>query len=123
MIIAVDFDGTCADHAYPHIGTEVPNCVRTLNDLNKAGHRLILWTMRSGDLLKVAVQWFEYHNVTLYGVQRNPTQGEWTSSPKCYAQIYIDDAALGAPVIHPPGFNRPCVDWLAVRRQFRLDDA
>ena len=121
MIIAVDFDGTCVEHCYPEVGEEVPHCIRTLNDLNKAGHRLILWTMRSGEHLEQAVNWFEENHITLYGIQRNPDQDEWTTSPKAYAEIYIDDAALGAPLILPHGSTRPCIDWIQVRDYLNLD--
>ena len=48
FIIAVDFDGTCVEHDYPAVGLDVENAVETLRALNKAGHRLILFTMRSG---------------------------------------------------------------------------
>jgi hypothetical protein len=121
MIIAVDFDGTCVDHHYPLIGREAPEAVRTLIDLTKQGHQLILWTMRSGQTLEDAVEWFTKNDIRLHAVQKNPTQSSWTSSNKCLANIYIDDAALGAPLIDLPHFNRPCIDWLKVRKFFQLD--
>ena len=30
------------------------------------------------------------------------------------ADIYVDDAAFGCPLIRPKGFRRPCVDWETV---------
>lgn len=124
-IIAVDFDGTVVDHRFesktdlvPH----APHAVRTLKDLTNSGARLILWTMRSGSKLDEAVQWYEDNNIPLWGVQKNPEQETWSQSPKAYAQIYIDDAALGAPLIKPEGFARPCIDWLAVRKYFQMKD-
>lgn len=117
MIIAVDFDGTCVDHQYPLVGDPAPGAVETLRALMKK-HRLILWTMRSGKFLDDATKWFARHGIELYGVQANPTQGEWTSSPKAYANVYIDDAGFGAPLIHPRGFNRPCIDWEKVKERF-----
>ena len=47
MIIAIDFDGTCVTHEYPYIGKDI-GAVPVLQRLVKAGHELILWTMRSG---------------------------------------------------------------------------
>ena len=38
----------------------------------------------------------------------------WTTSPKAFAHVYIDDAAYGCPLLHPPGFHRPCVNWAAI---------
>ena len=58
-IIAVDFDGTCVEHEYPNIGLDVEGAVETLRTLNNKGHRLILFTMRSGDKLDKAVKWFK----------------------------------------------------------------
>ena len=52
MIIAVDFDGTIVQHKYPHIGAEIPFAIESLLELQKEGHQLILWTYRTGDLLR-----------------------------------------------------------------------
>jgi hypothetical protein len=108
-VIAVDFDGTCVTHEYPRVGDDI-GAERVLSKINEAGGKLILWTMRSGKELEDAVNWFNIKRIALYGVQRNPTQGNWTSSPKAYAQIYIDDAALGCPLVENEG-GRPYVDW------------
>lgn len=114
MIIAIDFDGTCVMHDYPKVGEDI-GAVPVLKELVNAGHQLILWTMRcdsgvkSGQFesgLTDAIDWFKQNNIPLYGIQRNPDQDSWTKSPKAYAQLYIDDAALGAPLttINCPNF-------------------
>ena len=113
MIIGVDFDGTVVRHEYPEIGDEVPGAVAVLKDMVLAGHKIILWTMRSGDTLQAAVLWFAGRGIDLYGVNMNPDQ-DWSTSPKAYCHIYIDDAALGCPMVHPP-MVREYVDWPAVR--------
>lgn len=112
LIIGIDFDGTCVTHEYPRVGSDV-GAVPTLKALTDAGHRLILWTMRSGQYLEDARQWFADNDIPLYAANENPEQHEWTSSPKVYAQLYIDDAAFGCPLIYEPGV-RPYVDWTAV---------
>jgi hypothetical protein len=59
-----------------------------------------------------AVNWFKKWDIPLYGIQSDPQQKAWTSSPKCYAEIYIDDAALGAPLTYNPDMSdRPFIDW------------
>lgn len=125
MIIAIDFDGTCVAHEFPNIGRDI-GAVPVLKRLVENGHHLILWTMRSnngnlplvtetgieqvsGNFLDDAIQWFRDNGIPLYGVQSNPTQHKWTTSPKAYAEIYIDDAALGVPLV--VGNHRPYVDW------------
>ena len=55
MTIAVDFDGTIVEHKYPSIGKEIPFATATLKMLQRDGHRLILWTVREGELLDEAV--------------------------------------------------------------------
>ena len=52
MIIAVDFDGTIVEHRYPRIGEEIPFAVETLKLLQQEKHRLILWSVREGELLQ-----------------------------------------------------------------------
>lgn len=130
MDIAVDFDGTCVTHEFPEVGKDI-GAQRVLKRLVEKGHRLILWTMRNncanntgyaeevpeihnGNHLDDAVEWFKRNEIPLYGIQRNPTQDTWTKSPKAYAQLYIDDAALGCPLIYPGFGVRPYVDWYKV---------
>ncbi len=114
MIIAIDFDGTCVVHKYPEIGEDI-GAVPVLKDLIAEGHQLVLFTMRGGKCLVKAVRWFTDNDIDLYGVNVNPTQSKWTDSPKAFAELYIDDAALGIPMVRPPG-ERPYVDWIEVRK-------
>ena len=53
--IAVDFDGTIVTHEYPKIGREIPFAIETLKMLIRDQHRLILWSVREGELLQEAV--------------------------------------------------------------------
>lgn len=101
MEICIDFDGTCTTHEYPIIGAEI-GAAPVLKKLTDKGHKLILFTMRSGKELKEAYDWFVAHGIPVYGVQSNPTQILWTQSPKAYGQLYIDDAALGCPLSKKP---------------------
>jgi hypothetical protein len=111
MIIAVDFDGTCVSHEFPQIGTPI-GAPWVLRRLVESGHQLILHTMRSGEGLDDAVNWFKELEIPLFGINQNPTQHTWTSSPKPYANLYIDDAALGVPLIFNKEVSeRPYVDW------------
>ena len=120
-IIAVDFDGTCVEHNYPAIGMEVEGAVEVLRALNKRGHRIILNTMRSGEKLDAAVKWFSDRKIELWSVNHNPEQEEWTSSPKVYADLYIDDSALGCPIMFIDGVRRPVVKWSKIRMMLEND--
>lgn len=115
MVLAIDFDGTAVTHDYPRVGKDIGSAP-VLKELVQNGNQLILWTMRSGKELEDAVNWFAENDIPLYGVQRNPSQDTWTNSPKCYAQIYIDDAALGCPLTFDEALSdRTFVDWTEVR--------
>lgn len=117
MKIAVDFDGTIVDHRFPDIGEPVPWAFYWLDALQRAGAKLILYTMRSdgqvdGDVLTKAVAFCRENGIEFYGVNRDPDQDAWTSSPKAFAHVYIDDAAMGCPLIeNPRASGRPMVDW------------
>ena len=112
MILCIDFDGTCVTHEYPKIGKDI-GAEDVLKELVKNGHQLILWTMRSGETLDIAVKWFEERSIPLFGINENPTQKTWTTSNKAYAHKYIDDAAMGAPLKEDirGGLHRPYIDW------------
>ena len=115
MIIAIDFDGTVVTHEYPTIGRDI-GAVPVLKRIGAKGHKIILWTMRSGESLQAAVDWYAKHEISLFGINQNPEQS-WSQSPKAYAHLYIDDAALGCPVLLAPDGGRPYVDWRRVARQ------
>lgn len=114
MFIAIDFDGTIVDHAYPHIGRPVPEAIDYMKKFQDLGARLILYTMRDGKFLEDAVNYCKENGVEFYAHNTNPTQKRWTSSQKVYAHIYIDDAAFGCPKVLINTFERPCVDWRVV---------
>ena len=100
MLIAVDFDGTIVTHKYPAIGEEIPFAVDTLKMLRQDGHKLILWSVREGELLDAAVQWCHERGLEFYAVNSNYPQGALFAdrsdkSNKVIADIYIDDKNLG----------------------------
>jgi hypothetical protein len=112
--IAIDFDGTVVAHEYPKIGKDI-GAVPVLKKLVNSGHLLILNTMRSGEQLQEAIKWFSDNRIALYGINRDPGQEKWTTSPKVFAHIYIDDAALGCPLKFDYAIcDRPFVDWLKI---------
>lgn len=121
QIIAIDFDGTITvvEHDFPSIGKEVPYAIDTMLELQALGHKLILWTIRSASYLKQAKDFLEDKGIKLWGTNENPTQKYWSGSPKVHADIFIDDMAFGCPLIQP-AVGRPYVDWLQVRKHFKL---
>ncbi|MCL2220507.1 MAG: hypothetical protein FWC23_10275 [Chitinispirillia bacterium] len=112
--IAVDFDGTCVTHEYPRVGRDV-GAVPVLRKIAHT-HKLILWTMRSGPELDAAVEWFAKNGIPLWSANCNPEQTKWTSSPKSYADLYIDDTALGAPLKKGGSGEKDYMNWEEVER-------
>lgn len=111
-IIAIDFDGTCVEADYPRVGKDLPWAVTVLQLLVANNCKLILYTMRDGQELIDAINWFEYRLIPLYGIQRHPLQQAWTDghgSPKCLATHYIDDRNIGIPLRNDT--KEPAVDW------------
>ena len=138
MTINVDFDGTCVTHSFPTLGNDI-GAVPVLKRLVAEGHQLILFTMRSdrketqevedkdisnvvGDFLTQAIDWFKDNDIPLYGIQTNPTQYQWTSSPKSYAPVMIDDSAVGCPLTRDKSISdRPFVDWDKVEEWLEIN--
>ena len=97
MLIAVDFDGTIVEHRYPAIGRELPFATDTLRRLTADGHRLILWTVREGQLLDEALEWCKERGVTFYAVNRDYPEQEFGEgvARKIKVDVVIDDRNLG----------------------------
>ena len=99
MIIAVDFDGTIVEHRYPKIGEEKPFAIETLKMLIRDHHKLILWSVREGELLDEAIQWCRERGVEFYAVNRDYPEEDprynQSFSRKLKADYFIDDRNIG----------------------------
>lgn len=98
MTIAVDFDGTIVEHRYPNIGPEIPFAIDTLKMLIAERHRLVLWTVREGELLDEAVEYCRQRGVEFYAVNKDypeekPSDSNY--SRKLKVELFIDDRNLG----------------------------
>ncbi len=99
MIIAVDFDGTLVEHAYPQIGKPVPFAIEALKRLQREEHQIILWSVREGQLLQDAVNYCHERGLDFYAVNSNfpDEQGihDGMTARKLTADLFIDDRNLG----------------------------
>jgi len=97
LIIAVDFDGTIVEDAYPEIGNPMLFAFETLKELNKDGHRLILWTYRYGHRLQEAVDFCSKKGIEFYAVNKNYPEEKFEGkvSRKINADFFIDDRNIG----------------------------
>lgn len=98
MTIAIDFDGTIVEHRYPKIGPEIPFAIDTLKMLISERHRLILWTVREGELLDEAVEYCRQRGVEFYAVNKDYPEeksGDSNYTRKLKVDLFIDDRNLG----------------------------
>jgi hydroxymethylpyrimidine pyrophosphatase-like HAD family hydrolase len=96
-VIAIDFDGTVVEHKYPEIGKEMLFAFATLNALQQKGHKLILWTIRTGNLLEEAVDYCKKNGIEFYAVNKNYPEEilDEKTSRKLNADVFIDDRNVG----------------------------
>ena len=97
LLIAVDFDGTIVEDAYPKIGTPKIFAFETMKRLEQDGHRLILWTYRSGKRLTEAVAFCKENGIDFYAVNNSFPEEifEGKVSRKINADYFIDDRNIG----------------------------
>lgn len=97
LIIAVDFDGTIVENAYPKIGKPKLFAFETLKRLQNDGHRLILWTFRAGKQLSEAEEFCIKNGVTFYAINSSFPDEKWETkqSRKIHADVFIDDRNVG----------------------------
>ncbi len=97
LIIAVDFDGTIVEDAYPKIGKTRIFAFETLQRLQQDGHRLILWTYRSGIKLQEAIEFCRENGIEFYAVNASFPEEKFDNdrSRKIHADLFIDDRNIG----------------------------
>lgn len=89
MVIAVDFDGTITDkNIFPEIGKFKEHAIDALKNLQKHGHKVVLWTCREGAWLDCARGALFQEGLQLDGYNYSPYQ---LQSRKIVADVYIDD--------------------------------
>lgn len=99
MNIAIDFDGTIVEHKYPEIGKEIPFAIETLKKLQNDGHKLILWSCRTGSLLQEAIDYCKERGLVFYAANldfpEEDVENNVNYSRKLKVEMFIDDRNLG----------------------------
>jgi len=102
-VIAVDFDGTLCEYAFPKIGEQKQHHKELLDLLvvmRQNGHKLILWTCRGDNeeypCLSEAVHWCRKQGLEFDAINENikGTKKLSGTSPKVLADYYLDDRSL-----------------------------
>jgi hypothetical protein len=103
LTIAVDFDGTLCEYAFPKIGEQKESHKELLDlliKLRENGHKLILWTCRGDNeaypCLSEAIDWCKQKGLEFDAINENIIGTKKLSgpSPKVVADFYLDDKAI-----------------------------
>lgn len=92
-IIAVDFDGTIVENAFPSIGPINYDIVAKLRKEKKEGAVIILWTTRQNESLEEAIDFMNVYDIPFDYVNKNADCIDFDTSRKIFADIYLDDRA------------------------------
>lgn len=96
-IIAVDFDGTLCENAWPGIGEARAGVIDYVLGQQMTGAKLILWTNRKDERLEEAVKWCAARGIAFDAVNENlPEVIErfGGDTRKVFANEYLDDRAV-----------------------------
>lgn len=99
-VYAIDFDGVLARSLYPKIGNPIQNNIDYVKELKKKGNTIILWTCRTDNELKDAVNWLEDHDLIFDYVNENTDENiekYGNDTRKIVADYYIDDKNFSIP--------------------------
>ncbi len=97
MVIAVDFDGTIVEDCYPEIGDPKIFAFETLIEFQKHNHQLILWTTRTGNELKQAVDYCKSNGVEFYAVNASYPEEQFVgkASRKINCDVFLSEKNIG----------------------------
>ena len=104
-IIAVDFDGTLCFSEFPKLGEPNRFLIEYLKDQRLHGAKIILYTCRVGDALKVAVDFCKIYGLGFDAINENlPEIIECFGGDtrKITADVYIDDQAVNLKMLDFP---------------------
>lgn len=97
MVIAVDFDGTIVEDAYPKIGEPKMFVFETLREIQKHRHQLILSTTRTGKELEEAIEFCALNGIQFYAVNNSFPEEKFdgSASRKLNCELFISCKNIG----------------------------
>lgn len=105
FIIAVDFDGTLIKDEKDYVPrTLLSNAKEVLKWAHEKGCFIILWTCRSGKMLKQATDFLKANKIHYDVVNDNAPRTDFETSRKVFADYYIDDRSFE-------------IDWLKIKKE------
>jgi hypothetical protein len=112
MIVAIDFDGTIVNSAFPNIGEIKPNAERVIKRLFGEGHKIIIWTCRpvNNKGFSEMKEWLDSRDIPYHKINENIDEINLITSRKILADIYIDDRNINC--------LESGVDWYSIEDIF-----
>lgn len=107
MILAVDMDGTLCEHVeYPNIGKPKEKVIKFVKNIQSRGGKIILWTCRNGDALKLAVEWCKERGIIFDAINEDIKEEAlkgWDKSCKIHCDFILDDKNITLEQINEDG--------------------
>jgi len=97
MVLAIDFDGTICENAFPKIGNLINEADVYIRKLFKDGHEIVINTCRSGKYEGIAQDFLDENDIPYHYINSNLPRliVKYTQDcRKISADIYIDDKCL-----------------------------
>jgi len=94
LTLAIDFDDTIVENAYPNIGMLRKDAKKIVNKLYKDGHYIIINTCRAGVYETQAELFLVQQGINFHRINSNSPRSRLYFNPDCRkisADIYIDD--------------------------------
>lgn len=113
-ILAVDFDGTLVQDEFPSIGKINQRVWDEVVHAQRQGYKIILWTCRSGEALKDAVDFCSGNGLHFDAINENIDEVKVLyggDTRKVFADMYIDDRCAWLSMSR--GFFKPDLGWEA----------
>lgn len=98
-VIAIDFDGTLFENAFPDIGAPRWEVINQAIAARQAGYAVVLWTCREGERLQAAIDACTRCGLAFDAINALPPELEFYEKEgtppyrKVFADFYIDDRA------------------------------
>ena len=125
-VYAIDFDGVLARSLYPKIGNPIQNNIDYVKELKKKGNTIILWTCRTDNELKDAVNWLEDHDLIFDYVNENTDENiekYGNDTRKIVADYYIDDKNFSIPLNSRVVFKKGKTEMRATPTEVKIRSA
>lgn len=98
LTLAIDFDGTIVENAFPEVGALRLNVVQVINRLHREGYKIVINTCRTGQHEMDARMCLMDNGIPFDYLNENTAEliAEFPEeSRKLSADLYIDDRNLG----------------------------